>query len=151
MGNRCHISSSQKDLVVCMSLSLTPHQISQVTGISFPTVHHILQLWVQTGNTTVTLLQNGCPWELSNLDLLVRAAKTFLYQIWLLTSKFLEGLISWTPDMYLSKMQDHLYSACRIQVCEATITNSLKQRGWAWKKVCLCLCLRRHLIMFLGF
>ncbi|KAI9069405.1 hypothetical protein FKP32DRAFT_1540582, partial [Trametes sanguinea] len=48
--------------------------------------------------------------------------------------QFLEDRLEREPDLYLSEMRRVLRVARGVDVCENTIANALRRRGWTYKQ-----------------
>ncbi|KAI9069820.1 hypothetical protein FKP32DRAFT_1557548, partial [Trametes sanguinea] len=48
--------------------------------------------------------------------------------------QFLEARLEREPDLYLSEMRRVLRVARGVDVCENTIANALRRRGWTYKQ-----------------
>lgn len=72
MGNYRFIHPEQKKLIVIMSATLSPSQISKHTGISKRTIYRVLEKWRQFGVVTLGTGAVGRPRELTHYDIDVR-------------------------------------------------------------------------------
>ncbi|KAH9028438.1 Homeodomain-like protein, partial [Lactarius deliciosus] len=107
-GNRRHIPKEQKWLIITMSAHLSNHDIAVATEISERTIRRVLKRWRETGDVICRPLQAGRPRELTSLEV-----------------SYLEGLITRSPDLYLTELKECLEETYGVGVDERTISNSL--------------------------
>ncbi|KAJ7439423.1 hypothetical protein B0H11DRAFT_1691621, partial [Mycena galericulata] len=108
-GNRRHIATEQKDLIIIMAARRTPGPaIAAATGIHLRTVRRTIATWRDTGRTLRIPLELGRPRILTALNI-----------------SFLEGLIERTPDIYTFELQNALATTLGLEVSKNTIRLAL--------------------------
>ncbi|KAL4247973.1 Homedomain-like superfamily protein, partial [Pleurotus pulmonarius] len=118
MGNYRFIHPEQKKLIITMSATMTPTQISKHTGISTRTIYRILEKWRHLRTVTLGSTAVGRPRELTHYDF-----------------DFIEGLVEQQPDIYLSEIRHALRSVLDLDVSLSTISRSLLRRGLSRKQL----------------
>ncbi|KIJ58592.1 hypothetical protein HYDPIDRAFT_95132 [Hydnomerulius pinastri MD-312] len=120
-GRRRHIPNNVKKMVVQMDQldePLSRAEIRHLTGVAESTQRRILSLHSRTGEVAIKAVPSGRKRILNAMD-----------------AAFLEGCIERNPDLTLLELQKALQEVCGARGSMATISRTLRRRGFTRKKV----------------
>lgn len=140
------ISKAEKEITLRMSLQsgLNDTQIAEYTGIRPRTMRGLRKRFRETGEIVKKPVVSGRPRLLNSLDAMVGALNTCLCMSYTFI-QFIEDLVVRQPDIMLREIAEYLRQICHINASLATITRTLRNRGYSRKKVVPLLINRRDL------
>ena len=135
MGRRLPVS--RKEDIVLMSATHSNTEIARALGTTPRSCQRVLKLWREERLVERPSRLGGRPRALNSFDLEVSRYCYDAIRSYVVFLQYLEARLERDPSMYLSELRAALLLGRGVDVCEKTIANSLRRRGWTYKKVYL--------------